>query len=227
MSTTLIMVVGVIGLWLLTVVSSVLKAVIEAEIRGVLHDRLEARVYAAAALLPREIAEDVEAEWLEELASARDRPRVASRFVRGLPQAARAIALQAEATRRIMMAGLDETASTTAPPTSTPAPAQVQVPVWADALLDDPEFRRWAVAIRALPALERYAVSAWLTGRSTREVATHLDITVAEVHGLPVVPSRLDPPSADEHPTFQPTLGTGSKLDVAPDPVDGRSSPKP
>jgi tryptophan 2,3-dioxygenase len=81
---------AIIG-FMLGVVQSLAKWLVEGEIRGAFRDRLEARVRSAAAELPPEIAAEQEAEWLAELAAALDRPRLAVHFVRMLPHAAREI----------------------------------------------------------------------------------------------------------------------------------------
>lgn len=101
MSTVLLIALGLLGVLsvvvlglMAAVLSSLVKSLIEGEIRGALEDHLRERVHVAASLLPSEIRDDQEAEWLYELAAARDRPRLALRFVRGLPSAARAIGAQ-------------------------------------------------------------------------------------------------------------------------------------
>lgn len=96
MITALLIVSGVISAFLLGVGSSIIKSLIDGEIRGALSDRLRAKVHAAVELLPDDISADLEADWLAELDAARDRPRLALRFVRGLPDAARSIATSGE-----------------------------------------------------------------------------------------------------------------------------------
>jgi len=100
MTTTVWIVLSIICVWLLAVglgvAQSIVRALLEAEILGAFDDHLQSRVRTAAAQLPPHIAAHLEDEWLEELAAARDRPRLALRFVRGLPNAARAIGADVE-----------------------------------------------------------------------------------------------------------------------------------
>jgi hypothetical protein len=68
----------------------------QGELNGACEDWLTRQVRAAAAELPREVAEDQEEEWIEELATIGDRPRLAVGYVRGLSKAARTITAETE-----------------------------------------------------------------------------------------------------------------------------------
>ncbi len=77
-----------LGGLLRTVVTSLLAG----EISSTLAAYLRRRVHKAAATLPAELADDQEAEWLDELAVLNDRPLRAVLFTRGLSKAARTMA---------------------------------------------------------------------------------------------------------------------------------------
>lgn len=172
MTGTVLLCVGAIGLWALNLLRSMAEPLIKAEVAGSLEDRLTARVRKAAELLPTEIAEELEAEWLAELDAVRDRPRLALRFVRGLPTAAAAIA--ADLQPASIGAGLGR-------------------PLLGDVVSDENAPRRrhaeavtigWARFVAAAPTQEAEVVRATFSGESIVSIASRLGITASAVSVL-------------------------------------------
>jgi lipopolysaccharide/colanic/teichoic acid biosynthesis glycosyltransferase len=81
-----------VAVFLAGILRTLATSLVAGEVSGVLAAYLSRRVHKAAAALPPELADDQEAEWLEELAVLKERPLRAVLFTRGLADAARAIA---------------------------------------------------------------------------------------------------------------------------------------
>jgi hypothetical protein len=88
--TSVLIVLG--GCVLALIIRSIVVPLLTDEILGGFDDRLKRSVREAAALLPADIADDKQEEWLEELAAFGARRLSAWRFARGLEQAAEVIA---------------------------------------------------------------------------------------------------------------------------------------
>jgi excisionase family DNA binding protein len=90
-----LVVVGLAAMFVLAVAKGVIVSVIAGEVKGAIEACLKDRVQRAAAILPDGLREQFEQEWIGEVQALKERPLTALRFTRGLPAAARQIALEA------------------------------------------------------------------------------------------------------------------------------------
>jgi L-histidine Nalpha-methyltransferase len=82
---------GLLVAGLLGVTKSLASSLLAGEVKGLLASLLMRRAKAAAKKLPRDLAADLEEEWLGELTALMDRPLRAVKYAWGLNRAARAI----------------------------------------------------------------------------------------------------------------------------------------
>jgi L-histidine Nalpha-methyltransferase len=82
---------GVLAAGLLGVAKSLASSLLAGEVKGLLASLLMRRAKVAAKKLPRDLAADLEEEWLAELKTLMDRPLLAVQYAWGLNRAARTI----------------------------------------------------------------------------------------------------------------------------------------
>lgn len=80
--------VAVVALWL---IKQVVGMLISQQVKGSIPDYAARKAKAAARLLPDEIADEYEQDWLAELKALNGKPLSAIQYARGLPSAARSI----------------------------------------------------------------------------------------------------------------------------------------